>query len=184
MSGLRGIDFTDVLPLLRRTFSTILGADLSDASDPLLPGPPQSGNSLVGDTLFLGEDDRTSILAVFAPELQIGDAVRVAADEAAVAALLDRLAHRATVLVHQEVEPEALGLLRQVIALEAPAHVEVKLVTASYRFRVAVSSLVGIDTFLAVKPVPGPVILDRSQLGVRDLVQRLPSLDPRLGRTS
>lgn len=169
---------------LRRTFSTILGADLSDASDPLLPGPPRSGNSLVGDTLILGQDDRASILAVFAPELAIGDARRIAADEAAVAALFDRLAHRATVLVHQEIEPQALGLLRQVIALEAPAHVEVKLVTASDRFRVAVSSLVGIDTFLAVKPAPGPVILDRSQLGVRDLVQRLPSLDPRLGRTS
>lgn len=55
---------------------------------------------------------------------------------------------------------------------------------ATYRFRVAVSSLVGVDTFLAPKPQPGAVILDRSDIGVRDVIERLPSLDPRLGRTS
>jgi hypothetical protein len=86
--------------------------------------------------------------------------------------------------VHQEVREQDLGLLQQIIDLEAPAHVEVKLVTATYRFRVSVSSLVGIDTFLAPKPSPQPVMLDRSHVGLDDVIERLPSLDPRLGRSS
>ncbi len=163
---------------LRRTFATILGADFADPGDPLLPGLITSGNSLVGKTLFLGEEDQRGFLALFSPDAEPPNS------EADVLAFYDRLAHRATVLVHQEVEEQDLGLLRQIIELEAPAHVEVKLVTANYRFRVAVSSLVGIDTFLAPKPAPEPVTLDKSYVGVRDVIQRLPSLDPRLGRTS
>jgi phage tail-like protein len=169
---------------LRRTFATILGVELDDPSDPLLPGLLASGNSLVGKTLFLGEDDQKSFLALFAPDLAIGTPTQIAANEDAITEFFDQLAYRATVLVHQEMEEQDLGLLQQIIDLEAPAHVEVKIVPAIYRFRVAVSSLVGVDTFLAPKPAPGPVTLDTSQLGVRDLILRLPSLDPRLGRTS
>jgi phage tail-like protein len=167
---------------LRRTFATILGADLSDPDDPLTVGLTVSGNSYVGETLFLGDEERRELLALFEPDLPIGDARQRARDAAAVAAFFDRLAHRVTVLVHQEVREQDLGLIRQVIDLEAPAHVEVKIVTATQRFRVAVSSLVGVDTFLAPTPPPGPVRLDRSLVGVADLIQRLPSLDPRLGR--
>jgi hypothetical protein len=89
-----------------------------------------------------------------------------------------------TVLVHQEVRDQDLGLVQQIVDLEAPAHVEVKIVPATYRFRVAVSSLVGVDTFLAPKPTPNAVMLDRSHVGLDDVIERLPSLDPRLGRTS
>ncbi len=160
---------------LRRTFSTILGADLENESDPLLPGLSISGNSIVGETLFLGAEGDRDFLALFAPGLTAESEIRE---------FFDRLAHRATVLVHQEMREQDLGLIRQIIELEAPAHVEVKIVPATYRFRVAVSSLVGVDTFLAPKPQPGAVILDRSDIGVRDVIERLPSLDPRLGRTS
>ena len=86
-------------------------------------------------------------------------------------------------LVHLETAAHDLGLLRQVIALEAPAHVEVKLVPASEPFRVAVASLVGVDTFLGPPPARQPVVVDRSAVGVADVIERLPSLDPRLGRT-
>ncbi len=168
---------------LRRTFSTILGADFSDPGDPLLPGLVVSGNSRVGETLFLGEEDRRGFLAVFAPGLELGGDADAERDERAILELFDRLAHRATVLVHQEVRAQDLGLLAQIIELEAPAHVEVKLVTADHRFRVAVSSLLGIDTFLAPRPAPGPATLDRSRIGVHDVIERLPSLDPRLGRS-
>jgi phage tail-like protein len=169
---------------LRRTFATILGADLDDPNDPLAPGFGASGNSRVGDSLFLGEEDQRAFMALFLPDLPVGTAERIAEDEQAVADLFDSLAHRATVLVHQEIAPEDLGLLGQIVDLEAPAHVDVKIVPASFRFRVAVSSLVGVDTFLAPKPATRPVVVDTSSIGVRDRIERLPSLDPRLGRTS
>jgi phage tail-like protein len=167
---------------LRRTFATILGADLSDREDPLTTGLTISGNSRVGDTLVLGDEERREVLALFGADLALGDAAAQERDQAAIAALFDRTAHRVTVLVHQEVREQDLGLIRQIVDLETPAHVEVKLVTATHRFIVAVSSLVGVDTFLAPRAGPGAVRLDRSRLGVRDLVSRLPSLDPRLGR--
>jgi phage tail-like protein len=169
---------------LRRTFATILGADLTEPGDPLMPGLAISGNSMVGETLILGNEDQRGFLALFDEDLVLGTASAEARDEAAIDAFFDRLAHRVTVLVHQEIAEHDLGLLRQVIALEAPAHVQVKVVTATERFRVAVSSLVGVDTYLAPKPKPRPVILDRSRIGVADMIERLPSLDPRLGRTS
>lgn len=169
---------------LRRTFATILGAELSEPDDPFAPGLTSSGNSIVGDTLILGQEERRAFLALFDEDLVLGDALHEVIDEAAIDQLFDRVAHRVTVLVHQEVAEQDLGLLRQVIDLEAPAHVQVKVITATHRFRVAVSSLVGVDTFLGPRPPPSPVIVDRSLLGVADTISRLPSLDPRLGRTS
>ena len=48
----------------------------------------------------------------------------------------------------------------------------------------ALAVLMAAWMFLAPKPQPDAVILDRSDIGVRDVIERLPSLDPRLGRTS
>ncbi len=160
---------------LRRTFATILGADLSDELDPLLQGLSASGNSFVGDTLFLGDEQRQEFLALFGADLRLASG-----EEQSVAALFDNLAYRVTVFVHQELEPQDLALIRRVVDLEAPAHVEAKVLTASHGFLIAVASLVGIDTYLGVKPRPGTVRVDGSQLGVRDLLQHSPSLDPRL----
>jgi phage tail-like protein len=162
---------------LRRTFVTILGADLADEDDPLLAGLVASGNSFVGDTLFLADqasEQRKEFLALFGFNTLTGK------EQQTVRAFLDRLAFRATVLVHQAVEPQDLGVIRQVVELEKPAHIEVKVLAASDAFRVGMAALVGVDSYLTPPTPPQPVRVDHSQLGKGDRVQRPASLDPRL----
>jgi len=160
---------------LRRTFSTILGADLSDSKDPLLAGVGVSGNSFVGDTLFVGEENQKEFLALFRATMPTSGA-----EAAAIQEFLDRLAFRVTILVHHDTSAEELGLLRRVCELEAPAHVAVRVERAQEAFLVGMAALVGVDSYLAPKPRPKPVQVDISGLGLRDFIQRPPSLDPRL----
>jgi phage tail-like protein len=161
---------------LRRTFATILGADLDDENDPLLQGITRSGNSFVGDTLFLGDEHRKEFLALFAATLP-----KSKSEANAVAAFFDQLAYRVTILVHQEINPQDLGLVRRVAALETPAHVAVRVEAATNEFRAGVASLVGVDSYLVPKPPPRTATLDVSYIGRGDLIERAPSLDPRLG---
>jgi phage tail-like protein len=168
---------------LRRVLATILGADLADEADPLLGGVAASGNSFVGDTLALGDETRKEFLALFnVDSLDTGNISRARRrrEEAAIAAFFDSLAHRVTVLVHQEVEPRDLGLIRRVVEMETPAHVLARVVTASHPLLVGVASLVGVDTYLGRRPEPRPVRIGRSLIGRRDFLLHPPSLDPRL----
>ncbi len=160
---------------LRRTFATILGADFADETNPLLPGLTVSSNSYVGDTLFLGEESRRELLALFEAD------ILTAREQAGVRRFYDLLAHRVTVFVHNEVEPRNVGLIKRVVDLETPAHVAARVVLATYPLLVGVAALVGVDTYLSPRATPGRVTLNRSTLGVQDLVRRLASLDPRLG---
>jgi phage tail-like protein len=159
---------------LRRTFATILGADLADEDDPLTGGIAASGNSYVGDTLFLGDERRREFMALFDADLPL-----TAGEDAAVDAFFERLAHRVTVLVHQAVEPQDLGLIRRIVEREVPAHVQWRVVAASRPLMVGVASLVGVDTYLGRKPGRTPVRVDRSRVGVRDYVLGAQALDPR-----
>lgn len=159
---------------LRRTFATILGADYADEDDPLLAGVVQSGNSFVGETLILGDEGRREFLALFRAD-QLLDS-----EEREVRAFFEQLAWRVTVLVHDDVSPVDQGLVRRVVERETPAHVISRVVSARHPFLVAVSSLVGVDTFLTEKPRPEPIRLDVSGLGVRDIITRPAALDPRL----
>jgi phage tail-like protein len=161
---------------LRRTFATILGADLSDEDDPLTAGISRSGNSFVGDTLFLGDPHRKEFLALFGAGLP-----KTRSEARAVAAFFDQLAYRVTILVHQEINPQDLGLVRRVAALETPAHVAVTVEPASNELRAGVASLLGVDTYLAPKPVPSTARIGVSYIGGGDLIERAPALDPRLG---
>ncbi len=163
---------------LRRTFATILGADLANETDPLVPGLQVSGNSFVGDTLFLGDENHKEFLALFSADLKV-----TAGEAQAIAMLFEGLAHRATVLVHQEVDSQDLGLIRQIVDRETPAHVAVQVLTASHRFLVGMSSLVGVDSYLAKKPGTYPVRVNVSTIGLRDRIEHVPSLDPRLGQS-
>lgn len=161
---------------LRRTFATILGADLADEEDPLLAGLTTSGNSYVGDTLFLGDEHHKEFLALFAADLPLA-----AEEQAAVEGFLERLAHRVTVLVHQEIEPQDLGLVSRIVEQEIPAHVVARVLKASYPFLVGLASLVGVDTYLGARPRPLPARVGRTFIGGGDFITRPASLDPRLG---
>ncbi|HEX2828595.1 MAG TPA: phage tail protein [Burkholderiales bacterium] len=163
---------------LRRLFATLLGVDLADETDPLLPGLTVSGNSVVGDTLILGEAAKVELLALFRAD------VATLQENAAVRAFYERLAHRATVLVHQNVEPQDLGLIRRIVELEAPAHVETRVQTATWPFLVGVASLVGVDSYLGPRTPPRPVRVQVSGIGLGDFVLGLASLDPRMSGAS
>jgi phage tail-like protein len=159
---------------LRRILATLLGVELADESDPLLPGLQQSGNSIVGDTLVLGDRERSELMALYREE------ATSAAEDRNIADFYGRLAHRATVLVHREVEVVDLGLIRRIVALEAPAHVDARVVTATWPFMVGVASLVGVDSYLARARPPVVARVQRSSLGLGDYVLGPTSLDPRL----
>ncbi len=158
---------------LRRVLATILGVDLTDYDDPLLPGAEYGGNSIVGDTLVLGDENEREFLALFADSLR-----KKRSEEHAIDELYEELAHRVTVLVHQEVEPQDLALIRRIAEREKPAHVLLTVAPASFPFLAGIASLVGVDTYLAGKPRPGPVRVGESRLGVWDVVKQPGSLDP------
>ena len=165
---------------LRRTFATILGAHLADENDPLLPGFAGSGNSYIGDTLFLGDEHHKEFLALFAPSLLKQFAVKERLEaEKAISDFYAQFAHRVTVLVHSEVLPQDFGLIRRVVELEKPAHVAAGVQRASSAFLVGIASLLGVDTYLSRKPDPKPVRVDQSFIGGSDLVMQRPSIDPR-----
>ncbi len=179
---------------LRRTLSTILGADLTDATDPLTAGITRSGSSVLGDALFLGDartlkgDQLQTFLALFrridAPAAKAN--VRLQSQRAAAQkALFDDLSHRVTVLVHDELGPDELGLVRRLAELGAPAHVLVRVVRSAYPFMVGVASLIGADSYLRAAPPRRPVRVgpgdETSALGGVDTLRGEASLDAHAG---
>jgi phage tail-like protein len=172
---------------LRRTMATILGARLEDQDDPLTAGLARSGNSVVGDSLFLGEEHVKTFLALFRG-LQVdpkaGNAVqRRQRDEreAAQHALYDGLAYRVTVLIHEAAADDEQRMVRRLAESYAPAHVMVRVAAARYPFLAAVASLVGADTYLRAPEAAGAVRIDSSRLGYLDSLQGLGTLDARGG---
>lgn len=160
---------------LRRTFATILGADLSVADDPLLGGRIPSANSYVGDTLILGEESKKEFLALYADDLaKQGD------EQEIVENFYARLANRLTVLVHRHTDEESLALIRRIVRREIPAHIDFRIVAASQPLLVGLYALVGVDTYLREEPPRNIARLGRSYLGRNDFIKKLPTLDDRL----
>jgi phage tail-like protein len=176
---------------LRRTFATILGADLADEEDPLMMGIVASGNSYVGDTLFLGEEEEKEFLALYTPDIP-GDKeeeiarikekeiARAKEEERSVQNLFERLANRITVLVHREMSEEEFRLVRRVVELEIPAHVQARIFSASNPLLVGLSSLVSVDTYISERKQPQAVQVGKSRIGRGDRIQDVANLDPRL----
>ena len=159
---------------LRRTFATILGADLADETDPLTLGAAQSGNSFVGDTLILGDAARAELLALYGPQI---DAAR--SDAAAVAQFYSRLAFQVMVLVRGVTDDAEFKRLVDIVEAEVPAHVEPQVLHARNPLIVGAASLVGLDTYLAVAEPFQRVQLGETVIGEGDFVAGWGGLDSR-----
>ncbi|MEL7223633.1 MAG: phage tail protein [Cyanobacteria bacterium J06576_12] len=162
---------------LRRTFATILGVNLGGRYNPLTAGYSSSGNSFVGDTLVLGEEQEREFLSLFSVDRQrdFGES-----DQDAIKDFFDQLAHRVTVYVHNDVNTQELGLINRIVALESPAHVRTTVVTTSAPLLVSLSAQIGLDTYLRPVRSRNRVTVGESPLGIHDTLQQVPSLDPRL----
>jgi phage tail-like protein len=158
---------------LRHIFATILGADLSDTNDPLLPGYTKSSNSFVGDALFLGDPRNPDFLALFA------STVELPSQQAEAQQFLDTLASRMTVFIHNQVESVDVNLIQRIVEYEKPAHVAATIEIATQPFMIGLASLLGANSYLAPEPPPEPVVVDASQVGRYRLIQHVPSIDPR-----
>ncbi|MEW6218539.1 MAG: hypothetical protein AB1634_03275 [Thermodesulfobacteriota bacterium] len=175
-----GVGRGQVVPVehyrLRRTMATILGIALDDTGHPLTLGTGLSGNSIVGDSLILGDDSSREFLALFAPELVARAGSRA---EETVAAFFDQASHRLTVLLHGEAKAQQ-PLVEEVCAAEVPAHLLWTVKASDHPFVLGLSPLLGIDTYLTLLPPARPVKADRSRLGRGDLIRNPVALAPEL----
>ena len=71
-------------------------------------------------------------------------------------------------------------MIRRVVELETPAHVEARVLAVSTPLLVGLSALVSVDTYLRERPAKQPVKIGGSYIGRRDFIQGIGSLDPRL----
>ncbi len=163
---------------LRHIFATILGADLSIRNNPLLPGYSGSSNSIVGDSLFLGDPGmQAELQALYQTDLDIpGDAQ-------AAQKLYDQLAYRMTVFIHNQVENVNLKMVQRIVDAEKPAHVQAFVRLATQPFMIGLASLLGVNSYLGSDPPRNPVTVGVSDVGRYDVVQETPSLDPRMNNT-
>jgi phage tail-like protein len=161
---------------LRRTFATILGAHLEDNDDPLLLATISSGNSYVGDTFFLGDENRKEFLAIFRADLQT-----TVDEQSAIARLYDQFAHRLTLFVHHQLDDQTRALIERIAGVEKPAHVQLRTLAASESFVIGLASLLGVQTFIDKAKPPQPATIDETQIGLEGYLDQPPALDPRLG---
>ncbi len=167
----------------RRTLQTVLGVSLDQEHDDLLGGPVVSGNSKVGHTLILGEEKRffghdftrKKFLALFDADLDLKRR-----DQSVVDNFFASLAHRVTIVVHEQATPDELRLIERVAAVQSPAHLIVRVRPADRDFIVGLSALLGADTFLRPHPPADPVEINETILGDGSLLSRPSALDPRL----
>lgn len=157
---------------LRRTLATVLGIDFDDAHHPLTLGTGQSGNSRVGESLILGEENGREFLALFAPELAARQ------DEAAVVSeFFDRHARRLTVVLHGEAR-QLRRVVEATLADQVPAILQWVVRETDHPFVLGLSPLLQIDTYLERQPPFGRVVLDHSRLGRGDLLTNPAALSP------
>ncbi len=158
--------------LMRRTFATILGIDMDDAEHPLTLGTRQSGNSVVGDSLFLADDTSREFMILLAPELLS------AQDKIIEQKLLDDYAHRVSIVVHQDAL-SFIPTIKQLILDYLPASLKCDIIPTDKPFVLGLSPLLGIDTYLQVAEEARQIILDDTWLGREGIMRNSASFSPR-----
>jgi phage tail-like protein len=157
---------------LRRTMATILGIDMDDRDHPLTLGTGLSGNSIVGDSLILSDDQAREFLALLAPEV-----AERRGEAAVVERFFDEASWRMTVILHGPAK-RLEAVVRDALPALVPATVQWAIRTSDHPFVLGLSPLLGIDTWLEAQPPPGRVVLNRTRLGRGDLLHNPVALDP------
>ena len=114
-------------------------------------------------------------MALFSADLPVDTS-----EQSAIEQLFDRLAHRITILVHEAVQPQDLGLIKHIAAQETPAHVAFRVMSASHPFLVGMSALVGVDSYLAHRASPTAARVGSAFLGKNNFIEGPAALDARL----
>jgi hypothetical protein len=156
---------------LRRTLATALGIDMSDDQHPLTLGVSQSGNSIVGESLILSQEQNIALLGLFAPDIQ-PQAVNSQTNNQAVQALeqlFEQYANQISVVIHDSAR-EHLVNLSQIITQWLPAHIRYSVIESDQPFVLGLSPLLGIDTYLIESPNYQSVKLDSSHLSRESLL--------------
>lgn len=167
---------------MRRTFATILGADFDDRFDPLTRGTRANANSHLGPGFFLGSEDEKLLFALFRPEVLDHDLTdpeerRRAARQ--LDAFFEDSAHKVTVLVHEEADPDRRALLSAVLRREKPAHVVAQMHDAPGSLILGLTGLLGVETHIGSAYVQPPLRLGETPIGQARL-RGTPSLDQRI----
>ena len=157
---------------LRRTLATILGVDMSDDRHPLTLGTGQSGNSIVGESLILTDDEAREFLALFAPEL-----ADTSADRATVERFFDHYGHRLSVVIHSDARA-LRKTVEHVLDQQLPGHTQWQLLETDHPFVLGLSPLLGIDTWLEREPAWRDIVLDDTYLGREGILHNPPALAP------
>ncbi len=156
---------------LRRTLATALGIDMEDDAHPLTLGVSQSGNSIVGDSLILSQEQNIALLGLFAPDMPHYSADSDTIEQAtqALEQLYEKYANQISVVIHDSAI-EQLANLKQIISQWLPAHISYSVIESDQPFVLGLSPLLGIDSYLVDSPNYQNVKLDISQLGRESLL--------------
>jgi Phage tail protein (Tail_P2_I) len=157
---------------LRRTMATILGVSMDDEEHPLTLGTGVSGNSIVGDSLILADEEQRDFISLFAPGLATTTEKKIVAN------FFDRYANQVTVLLHGDAR-RFKDVVETMLQQEMPAHLQWRLVETNYPFVLGLAPLLGVDTYLEHQPSARPVILDDTWLGYEGLLKNPPAFSPR-----
>lgn len=157
---------------LRRTMSTLLGVYMEDDEHPLTLGTGMSGNSIVGESLILSDEDARTFLSLFAPELGTQD------EREMVKAFFDRYSHMATVLLHGAAR-QLRKAVEDTLLEYMPGHLQWSIYETDHPFVLGMSPLLGVDTFLEKMLPYKRVRLDDTYLGKEGLLQNPLALSPK-----